>query len=216
MKKALVIIVIMFLSAGMLAAFTLSDSTITVGGGFDTISGTGRDIFTDEKFSSSTSGGLLYLFYDLKLGQTNWYSRLGYEYLLFPGDYVFKNTTYTKDSGYKRSASKNRGGVYYAFKPVSKIKLCLGASITEISMTLTDKDYAVKQSNSFFAIGLIADCLFMFTERFGARLSLCHDFIFFAMDRYRYAEKTYEIVMTQSEFSGGYALGARIGLSYQF
>lgn len=54
MKKVLAIILFLFMSAGFLFAFTLSDSTVTLGIGFDTISGSGYSYDTGESFNSRT------------------------------------------------------------------------------------------------------------------------------------------------------------------
>ena len=60
MKKVLANILFLFMSAGFLFAFTLSDSTVTVGIGFDTISGSGYSYDTGESFNSRILGGSAY------------------------------------------------------------------------------------------------------------------------------------------------------------
>lgn len=216
MKKVLAIILFLFMSAGFLFAFTLSDSTVTVGIGFDTISGSGYSYDTGESFNSRILGGSAYLLYDVRLGQSNWFTRLGYEYILLQSYSVFKDVPYSKESGYSKSASKNRGGVYYAYNASKVVGFCLGVSLTDITMKMTNNETGIKLTNSFYAIGLIADCQFFFSEKLSARFSLNPDFIFLTTDKYHLVDGTYELTKSRSGFSAGYAVGAKVGLSYRF
>ena len=216
MKRILGIVLVLIVSAGFLAALTLDDSTITVGVSFDTISASVHSYEANTSFGSKTSGGSAYLFYDVRWGQSNWFSRIGYEFILFKGDYVFKDVSYGKDSGYGRSASKHRGGAYYSYMASKKVGFAIGVSFAEITMRMTDDSAGVKLTNSFISIGLIADCQFYFTERFSARFSLNPDFIFLTLDRFQFNDGNYEMILSQAGLSSGYALGARVGLSYMF
>ena len=216
MKKALVIVLVMVVCAGFLSAFTLSNSTITVGVGFDMISGSGQRYDVDADFNSKASGVSGFFFYDVQLGEKKWFSRIEYDYILFKGDFVFKDVPYSKDSGYKASASKNRVGTYRLFEVGKKVRLSLGICGANNTITMTDNEHGIKLSNIYAGIGLIADCQFMFTDKLSARLSLSPDFTLFVIDKFYSSENAYEETKSKTAFRTGFSMGARIGISYLF
>ena len=216
MKKALFLVLILAASVGFLSAFTLSNSTITVGVGYDTISGSGPRYEADAEFSSRAAGISGFFIYDVQLGEKPWYSRIEYDYILFKGDYVFKDVPYNRNSGYKASASKNRVGTFRLFEVGEKVRLSLGICGVNNTITLSGNEHGIKLTNVFTGIGLIADCQFMFTENLSARLSLSPDYTFLVVDRFYSLENAYEETKSKTAFRKGFSMGARLGLSYRF
>lgn len=216
MKKALFLVLILFVAIGFLSAFTLSNSTITVGVGYDTISGPGTRYEADADFISKATGISGFFFYDVQLGEKKWFSRIEYDYILFKGDFVFKDMPYSKDSGYKVSASKNRVGTYGLIEVGKKVRLSLGICGVNNTITMTDNEHGIKLANVYTGIGLIADCQFMFTDKLSARLSLSPDFTFVVVDKYRSLDNAYEETKSKTVFRTGFSMGARIGVSYLF
>ena len=216
MKKSICIVLFIVLLSGTVFALELSNSTFSGGAGFDFIDCAGKSYDTNGDFSSSVYGVSLYGTYDLKIGGV-WYSRIEYDMILFPMSFTFKDNEYAKDSGFRRSASKNRVGGYLSLDMKDRQHVNLGGAVTTTTVRLTSADMNDKFTNTLISLCLIVEWQYDLGDHFAVRFSVDPDVAFFTVDeRDHTGEDGYSEKQTRGAFNISFFIGARLGISYKF
>lgn len=216
MKKAVVLFAILFLTVGFACALTLSNSTFSVGIGYDFFSGNGKALSDASEFKSGIASASLYGCYDVKVGNKI-FTRVEYDLYVLTRSFDYGSNLPDVKPSLKKGKSNKRVGGFLVLDVGRKGHINLGAAVADISFKLTDLESGEIHNRQFVGLGLILEGQFDFNEHFSLRLGVSPDYIVFAIDSYERSDGDgYQINERRAAFSKGYSVGARLGVAYKF
>lgn len=216
MKKAVVLFSVLFLAAGLVSALTLSNSTFSLGIGYDYFRGGGKRISDASEFESGIAGASVYGFYDVQVG-SRFYSRIEYCLYVLNNSFEYGSDMPSVNPSLRQGKSNKRLGGFVVLDLGSKWHLNLGGAVADISFKLTDLKSGEVYNRRFVGAGLILEGQYDFSDHLSLRLGVNPDYILFSLDSYKRNDKDgYSINEGRGSFSQGYSIGARLGMAYKF